>query len=237
MAEICQTRFFSSVLVVGLTLLAGCQALSGDSVATEDADVTAYALESESLRAAATVERVMVVETLVAAGTRVGELSAINVALGATLRANFTETPAVRAVVVSAEDMGDSLERDRMDVAIATPAAAAMRVSDLSTATSVDPASGCSNGAVSQFRPEGERIYVTARVTELQAGRYFEVDWQFNERRIYQVSWLADYTKSFECVWFFATPADFEFLPGSYSATLNVDGEAIGTTDFTISAS
>ncbi|MCY3832134.1 MAG: hypothetical protein OXG85_03895 [Chloroflexi bacterium] len=223
--------------LAGLTLLAGCQALSGEGVATLDADLTAYASESQLIRAVATQEQIMVIETLIAAGTRVAELSAVNAALGATLRANYTGTPEVRAVVVSAEDMGSSLESDRMDESITTPAAATMRVSNLSTAESVDPASGCSNGTISQFTPDGERIYVTARVTELQAGSYFEVDWQFDERRIYQVSWLADYAKSVECIWFFATPVDFAFLPGSYSATLYVDGEAIGTTDFSVVAS
>lgn len=234
---VCLTRLRLVSVLAGLTLLAGCQALSGEGVATLDVDLTAYASESQRIRAVETQEQIMVFETLVAASTRVAELSAVNAALGATLRANYTGTPEVRAVVVSAEDMGSSLESDRMDDSISTPADAAMRVSNLSTAASVDAASGCSNGTVSQFEPDGERIYVTARVTALQAGSYFEVDWQLDEGPIYQVSWLADYAKSVECVWFYATPVDFAFLPGRYSATLYVDGEAIGTTDFTIVAS
>ena len=100
---------------LALLLLAGCQALSsGESVATIDSDLTMYASEDESIRAAATAEQSMALETLVVAGTRVAEMSAENAALGATLRANFTGTPEVRAVVVSAEDMGSSLEDDMM---------------------------------------------------------------------------------------------------------------------------
>jgi len=232
-----EIRLLRGLGLAGLTLLAGCQALSGESVATVGADLTAYVSESQSIRAAATKEQIVVAETLVVAGTRVAELSAVNAALGATLRANYTGTPEVRAVVVSAEDMGSSLERDAMDDANATAVDSTLRVSNLATAESVDPASGCSNGSVSQFKPDGDRIYVTARVTELQAGSYFEVDWRFDERRIYQVSWLADYAKSFECVWFYATPVDFAFLPGAYTATMFVDGEAIGTAEFTIAAS
>lgn len=221
---------------VGMLMLASCQAFGpGNSVATIDADLTMYSLEREALRVAATAERIMVVETVVAAGTRIARISAVNAALGATLRANYTGTPEVRAVVVSAEDMGSSLEDDMMDDEPDQSAVeAAMRVSNLSTAASIDLDSGCSSGTVREFRSSGERIYVTARVTALQIGSFFEVDWQFDGRALYRVSWLADYSKSFECIWFYATPVDFPFLPGSYEATLYADGEALGTASFTI---
>ena len=225
-----------TLCLVGLPFLAGCQAFSSaDNVATIDADLTMYASDSESIRVVATAEQVMVVETMIAAGTRVAELSVVNAALAATLRANYTGTPEVRAVVVSAEDMGSSLDRDMMDdEADQTAAESVMRVSNLSTAESLDPDSGCSSGTVRQFSASGERIYVTARVTALQFGSFFEVDWQLDARTIYRVSWLADFSRSFVCIWFYATSVDFPFLPGSYEATLYVDGEAIGTTNFTI---
>ena len=218
-------------------MLAGCQAFSGgDDAAMIDSDLTMYALESESIRVAATAEQIMVVETIVAAGTRIAEMSAVNAALGATLRAHHTGTPEVRAVVVSAEDMGSSLEDDMMgdDEAEQRPADSAMRVSNLSTARSTDPDSGCSSGTVREFRPSDERIFVTARVTALQAGTLFEMDWQLDARTVSNTSWLVDYSKSFECIWFYATPVDFPFLPGNYTATLYADSEALGTTEFSI---
>ena len=223
-------------------MLAGCQAIRGgdavatiDTVATIAPDFTMIALEDESIRGAATAEQIMVVETIVAAGTRIAEMSAVNAALGATLRAHHTGTPEVRAVVVSAEDMGSSLEDDMVgDEAKQRPADTLMRVSNLSTARSTDLDSGCSSGTVRQFSPSAERIYVTARVTALQSGTLFEVDWQFNSRTVYRVLWLADFSRSFVCVWFYATPVDFPFLPGNYAATLYADGEALGTTEFSI---
>ncbi len=217
-------------------MLAGCQAFSGDdAVATIDPDLTLYALEDESIRVAATADRIMVVETIVAAGTRIAEMSAVNAALGATLRAHHTGTPEVRALVVSAEDMGSSLEDDMVsDAAEQMPADSTMRVSNLVTARSTDPDSGCSSGTVREFSPSDELIYVTGRVTALRAGTQFEVDWQFNRRTIYRVAWLADFSRSFVCVWFYATPVDFPFLPGDYAATLYADGEALGTTEFSI---
>ncbi len=228
---------FKLVGLVAFSLLAGCQAMGGESIATIDADLTMFAAESRSIGAAATAERIMVVETLAAAGTRVSELSAVNAALGATLRANHTGTPEVRAVVVSAEDMGGSLENDMMDDEPAqTVAESAMRLSNLSTALSTDPDSGCSTGTVTAFSPDSERIYITARVASLQSGTLFEADWQFNGRSIYRVDWLSDFSRSFVCIWFFATPVDFPFLAGNYSATLYADGEAVGSAVFTIAS-
>ena len=224
-----------SVKVLLLLALTGCQAFGGnDAVATIESDLTMYAAESDALRGAATAEREMAAATLKAAGTAVAELSIVNAALAATLRTNFTPTPEIRPVVVSAEDMGSSLDQDMMDDEVEV--GAEMQVSNLATAVSVDSNSGCSSGEVRQFSADAQRIYVTARVTSLVTGSRFSVDWQYEDRVVYRVSWQADYSKSFECIWFYATPTDFSFLPGSYTATLFVDGSARGTTTFTIAS-
>lgn len=229
-------RLFCPLCFSGALALSGCDAFgAGDAVATIDTDLTMHALEVQSIRAAATAEQMAAVETIVAAGTRIAQASAANAALGATLRAHQTGTPEVRAVVVSAEDMGGSLEGDMMDAGDgqARPDAA-MSVSGLSTAASTDPESGCSSGAVTEFSPGAASIFVTARVTALRTGTLFEVDWKRDQRTLSSTTWLADYSKAFECVWFYATPSDFPFLPGSYAATLYVNGEALGTTEFNI---
>ena len=217
-------------------MLAGCQAFgSSDSVATIGADLTMYALESDDILAAATAERSMAIETVVAASTRVAELSKINVALGATLRANHTGTPEVQAVVVSADDMGSSLEDDMMDDGLANDIVEAeMQVSNLAMAAGIDLNSGCSAGEVQQFSSAAERIYVTARVTALRAGTTFQVDWSRDAAPLYRVSWTADYSKSLECIWFYVSPADFAFEPGNYVATMSVDSLEVESTRFSI---
>ncbi len=208
---------------------------ANDSVATIDADLTVYAAESDMIRAAATAESNMAVETVVAASTRVAELSVVNAALGATLRANYTGTPEVEAVVVSAEDMGSSLEDDMMDYSEEDESESQlMEVSNLTTATGIDSNSGCSSGTVRQFSPTVPEIYVTARVTALRAGATFQVNWFRGDVPIYDVGWQSTYSKSFECIWFFATPEDFPFTPGGYSATMVVDGLELGSTSFEI---
>ena len=219
-------------------LLASCSALvASDSVATIDADLTMYAAESGMIRAAATSESQMAAETVIAASTRVAELSIVNAALGATLRANYTGTPAVAAVVVSAEDMGSSLEDDMVDYSAADESEAGrMEVSNPSTASGIDSNSGCSSGTVRQFTEHAHEIYVTARVTNLRAFTRFQVIWYRGEAQLYDVAWESTYAKAFECVWFFATPEDFAFAPGDYSATMTVDGLELGSATFEILA-
>ncbi len=226
------------LVAVSILFLAGCNALAaGDSVATIDADLTMYASESDMIREAATAESNMALETVVAASTRVAELSIVNAALGATLRANYTVTPQVEAVVVSAEDMGSSLEDSMMDDSTADqPAAEAMTVSNLSTAAGIDSNSGCASGTLRQFSPGVSEIYVTARVTALRAGADFQVAWFRGDTPVYDVGWRSTYSKPFECIWFFATPEDFAFAPGRYSASMMVDGVELGSTDFDILA-
>lgn len=230
-------RFYWRILAAAPALiLAGCGALAGsDGVATIDADLTMYAEESDMIRAAATTESNMAQETVVAASTRVAELSVVNAALGATLRANYTGTPEVVAVVVSAADMGSSLEGGMMDDADPRKQEAElMTVTDLATAASLDPNSGCASGTVRQFNPGVPEIYVTARVTALRAGADFQVAWFRGGSLIYEVGWQPTYSKPFECIWFYATPEDFAFTPGSYSAAMTVDSLELGSTAFDI---
>ena len=221
-----------------LSAVTGCQALvSEDAEVTIDAYATGYVLEMTALQGAAAADQAQAVATMSAGGTKVAELSRVNAALGAMLQAALTPTTEIRAVVVSAEDMGSSLEHDMMDdMPDSADNGTAMRIVNLSTADAVNASSGCSTGEVRRFNSDSERIYVTARVEGLRPNTYFEVDWTSGERVIYRVSWLASYAAATECVWFFATPVDFPFLPGNYRATLYVNGEVNASTDFSVSS-
>ena len=221
--------------LIAALICAGCQALTGgDAVATLDAGMTAAAIENASILAAATADRDMAVATIVAAGTRVAQLSAVNAALGATLRASYTATPERQVVIVSAEDMGSSLEGTMMDNAAASGDSSALQVSQVAMASRVDSGTGCARGATNSFSPGSERIYLTAQVRNLSAGTLFASSWQYAGSEIYRVSWTADRSRDFECVWFYATPADFDFAPGGYTAQLLVDGRQVGSAPFTI---
>lgn len=226
----------SSCYFAGALALAGCGAIGGGAgITTIDGELTMAAAESEMIGVAASAEQVMVLETIAAAGTRIADMAAVNAALGATLRAHQTGTPEVRPVVVSADDMGSSLEGDMMAEAEERgPPDTSMRLSNLSSAASRDPDTGCSTGTVNRFSASAESIYIIAQVAALQIDVLFEVDWRFNGRSIYRPAWLADFSGSSVCIWFYATPVDFPFLPGNYTATLYADGLALGTTEFDI---
>ncbi len=218
------------------TVVAGCQALASENAQTPvDANATVYVLELTVLQRAAVLDQAQAGATLSAGGTRVAELSQVNAALGATLRAAFTPTAEIRVMVVSAEDMGSSLDQDMMDDMPDNEGdLSAMRIVGLATANSVNASNGCSTGEVRRFNSGDERIYVTARVEGLRPDTYFEVDWKSGERVLYRVSWRASYAAAAECIWFYATPVDFPFLPGNYRATLFVNGQAHSSTDFSI---
>ncbi len=219
-------------------VMAGCQALASENVgAPVDVNATVYVLEATVLQGAAVQDQAQAAATLSAGGTRVAELSQVNAALGATLRAAFTPTAEIRAVVVSAEDMGSSLDQDMMDDMPDNEGdLSPMRIVNLATANAVNASNGCSTGEVRRFDSGNERIYVTARVEGLRPDTYFEVDWKSGERVLYRVSWRASYAAAAECIWFYATPVDFPFLPGNYRATLFVNGQAHSSTDFSISS-
>ena len=160
-------------------LLAGCQALApADAVVTIQQEPVRLDLEIATLQKAAATDDAQLVATVAAASTQVVEHSLMNAALGATLRANYTATPAVRAVVVSAEDMGSSLDMDMMDdMSYDDATDSTFQISGLDTARGVNANSGCSTGSVKQFGTDEAQIYATARVTNLQEGTYFEIDW------------------------------------------------------------
>ena len=222
--------------LLGLFLLTGCQALtSTDNSATLVVELTRLVTESAAIRQAAAIDQTRAVSTLSAASAKVAEISAVNAALAGTVGASFTATPPIRAVVVNAADMSGSLGMDMMDEQPAgDDGQAAMRVSDVETTRRIRSDDGCSSGQVLQFEGDDERIYVTARVVALRAGTNFVVDWLYENRAVYRSSWLADYSAQFECIWFYATPSDFPFLPGVYTTTLYVNGQSELSTQFSI---
>ncbi len=220
-----------------LLLSAGCQAFAGgEAAATIDVNLTPLPIERSAIQTAATVDHAMVAATVVAAGTRVAQLSRVNAALAATLRSSYTATPELQAVVVSAGDMGSSRVDAMMDTAPGRDEPRAMQVSALATAAGTNTNTGCANATVNRFSPAADRIYLTAQVSQLLAGTQFSALWRYEGSEVSSHSWRAGQSEDFLCIWFYVTPADFAFQPGSYSAELYVDGAQTGNVPFTISA-
>ena len=228
---------FKAVWLLLLLLAAGCQAFTGnDALATIDISLTDLAAERERIHVAATADRNMAVATVAAAGTRVAQLSRVNAALAATLRPSYTATPVLRAVVVSADDMGSSLADGTLDDAPPSQALLATQVSSLAMAARTNVHDGCADAPQTTFTTAAERIYLTGQVSNLRAGTQFSSLWRYEGQEVYNHAWRAEASRDFLCIWFYATPADFAFRAGDYTAQLYVDGALAGAVPFAIAA-
>ena len=219
-----------------MALLSGCGALGpgSDAVATLAPSATVRVIDRDDLRRMRSADETQAAATVAAASAWIADRAWLNAAMGATLRANYTPTPGLRPVVVSAAEMGSSLTGDMLDAGGQPDAGSLMTISDVDTARGVLASSGCSTGSVRQFSGGDKRIYVTARVTDLQAGSVFGADWIFQGRVLFRVNFTVDEARASLCIWFYATQEDFPFLPGAYSATIFVNGESRATAAFTI---
>jgi len=223
------------LLMIGLT---GCQSITGDDVSvTLSSEMTAFATEASGLQQAAFAEQTLAVETVQASGTDIADASQANSLLAATVRSNVIPTTEMREVIVNPSDMGSSLDTEMMmDDEPVDIGSTEMQVSNLGTASSVRSSDGCTNGNVTQFTDNDERIYFTAQVTGLRNGTNFSLDWVFEERLVYRSVWVADYSAGSECIWFYMTQDDAPFLSGTYSVTLFVNDVALSPQQFSINA-
>lgn len=216
--------------------LSGCQSFAADhSSVTLAAEMTGFATESSMIQQTALVEQTAVVATLQSAGTLVADAASVNLVLAETVRANVISTPSVREVIVNPGDMGSSLDTEMMEDDEGIEAFVDMQVNNLGIARSVNNSNGCSNGVATQFTDADERVYFTSQVINLENGTNFSVDWVFEDRIVYRSVWTSDYSASSECIWFFMTPDDAAFLPGVYTVTLYVNGNALPSQQFSIS--
>ena len=222
------------LLTIGLT---GCQAIAGDDISvTLSSDMELIATESSMIQLEALAEQTLVIETLEASGTDIANAASINSVLASTVRANAIPTLVMREVIVDHDDMGSSVDTEMMeDNPVADSGdSSEMVVRNLGIAKGVRTSDGCTNGSVTQFTNDDERIYFTAEVFGLRNGTTFSLDWVFEERLVYRSVWVSDYSAGSECIWFFMTQDDAPFLPGLYSATLYMNENALPSQQFSI---
>jgi hypothetical protein len=225
---------FLILLMIGLT---GCQSIVGEDISvTLSTEMTAFATEVSMIQQEAQSEQTLAVETLQASGTSVADASNINAVLASTVQSNVAPTISMREVIVNPDDMGDSLDTEMMDEDMTDIDSDEILVRNLGTAKGVRTSDGCTNGNVTQFTDNDERIYFTAQVFGLQDGTNFSLDWVFEERLVYRSVWVADYSAHSECIWFYMTPDDAPFLSGLYTVTLFMNDIAQPPQQFSINA-
>jgi hypothetical protein len=85
---------------------------------------------------------------------------------------------------------------------------------------------GCGENLTTIFTTETPEIYVIARASNIEANSVtFAARWEREGEAIGPVyDFRPDYDADTLCIWFFVDETDFEFLAGSYTVTIDVNG-------------
>jgi hypothetical protein len=95
-------------------------------------------------------------------------------------------------------------------------------------------ADDCALSPTSQFTASTPEIYVVARARNLPDGTTIVSRWRRSDGTELAVFSFSYGFVENACIWFFATPEDFAFTAGSYSVSLEIGGQIIAQTTFTI---
>ena len=133
-------------------------------------------------------------------------------------------TPGAPAVTINAP-------RDAVPTATplitATPDFGNLQLGNLITATGAGD-DGCGTGVTSIFAMGVSEIYVILPAFNITANTYnFAARWQRDGQPVGPVyDFMPDFDADNLCIWFFVDETDFEFLPGNYTVTIDINGQA-----------
>lgn len=217
------------ILLIFIVLIfsVGCQALAVEDVpGTMSFELTAYATEAAGIRLNSQTERTQVAATVAVAETQSANYSLYNNVLVATVRADQIPTPSERLAFTD----GGVMAIDMFDLSDGQ-----MRFLQVGTAGYVRPEDRCFETHQTFFRTSStNRIYMTALALNLQAGTNLRVDWFYEGSRVHTSAWSAPSFTEGMCIAIELSPANAPFLPGNWSATLFVNGNAIDPSAFSI---
>lgn len=148
---------------------------------------------------------------------------------GQTLIAE-TFTPSPPAVTINAPNPTSTA------LIQATPDFGGLTIGNLITATGAGN-DGCGRGVSSVFGMNVSEIYVILPVFNVTANDYiFAARWQKNGQPIGPIyDFSPDVDSDSLCVWFFVDATDFAFEPGTYSVSIDINGQrASGPVPFVI---
>jgi len=190
------------LLLIGV--LNACQAFTRpDTPATLRAQNAGYILEATAIAETAQAEGTRVQGTAIAASTVIARMDNINLQLRATARAIIPPTPLIAGGGFAGTPSGDSTQ-----------------FVEIGTATSVRDSDGCASGLQSQFPPDVQRIYVTARALNIRAGTLMGVEWRYQDQVAYQENFVVPVDDDNYCLWFNIDPIAIAFSPGNWEVRL-----------------
>lgn len=215
------------ILLFLLGLLSACQSVTGeDAQFGLQRDLEAYSTEAAALREDMQVQRTAVVTTSEAAGTEAAVYRGYNQQLIATLYVLNPPTPTGPAVVANAQGPLPLSMYDLSD--------GMMRFVQVGTAGQITPDDRCFVSHQSFFTPQSNVIYTVAFALNLQAGTQVRVDWQYGGDIVHTSAYVAPQFAEGQCIALELRPSNTEFLPGNWTATLYINGEALDPISFTI---
>jgi len=93
----------------------------------------------------------------------------------------------------------------------------------------------CAQGVTTTFSTSTEQIYVVATANNITPGTTLVSRWFREGESVVTYDFTPDFAIDGNCIWFFIDQADTEFIPGTWSVQLEVDGaEAGAPATFTI---
>lgn len=92
----------------------------------------------------------------------------------------------------------------------------------------------CAVGPSTQFDETQAEIYVVARANNFPEGTTVNFNWLRDGATLYTDSFTWNAAIENACVWYFVTPLDFDFMPGTYTAQLQIVDGPNASTVFTI---
>ncbi len=198
-------------------LVSGCQVFRpADVPATLQAQNATHLIEATAIAQTQIAQAAGILATVQADETHVAQQEGINQALVLTVRAG--DPPTVERGVGSAPG------------AVSTPGTAGTtEFVEIQTAVSVRESDGCADGIQTQFSPDTQQIYLTARALNVRAGTRLDIEWRFEGEVAWQDNWTVPIDSDDFCLWFFIDPATVAFSPGNWSVQLFADGIPAGS--------
>jgi hypothetical protein len=233
--------------LLGLISLAACG--PGDvfedssDKATREAQDTLYqqTLTFVGTHAATIAALQATADSAAAMGTQIVRLNAQNQALQATLDAlaRGGQLPGnVQPQPPAAQPGGQTSGSNDLfpsSAATPTPPTGGTVYLEATTATRVSDKDGCAEDSVTTFTPSSERIYMVVEAQNVKAGITYYTRWLYGgENRFETVTWVSDADYEELCIWFYVTPADMFFTPGSWQVQLIADQLATISRSFTV---
>jgi hypothetical protein len=211
------------IIVLMSVLLVACQ--PADNQPAMEEELVAYGTEVAALRDGLDSDLTQAAVTIAAAGTEAAAFERYNSELVVTVRAGDPNPTPVRRVV---ESQGSGLSAEMFDVE-----GEQLRVLQIGAAAEID-SSRCFRSHVEFFRPGTGVIYQTARLINVQPGTTLRAEWVYEGNVVHQRTWTAPEYRQTQCIALEMRTEDVTFTPGSWTATLYVNGEARDPTPFTI---